>query len=59
MAEIKGQLLGILLVLAVFGVAVTAGAAIMNATSSKITSEIETFDYNVFLDEDLLTYSNN
>ena len=44
MAEIKGQLLGILLVLAVFGAAVTAATAIMSKTSEKVTTEVENFD---------------
>ena len=44
MSEIKGQLLGILLVLAVFGAAITAATAIVSSTSQKVTEEVENFE---------------
>ena len=60
MAEIKGQLLGVLLVLAVFGAALTAGVSIMTKTGAKVTEEIESFDPNASeSDSGLLSYYGN
>ena len=60
MSEIKGQLLGVLLVLAVFGAAITAATAIMSQTSTKVAEEIENFSVESPVDDgDFLTYYNN
>ncbi len=57
MSEIKGQLLGILLVLAVFGAAITAATAIVSSTSQKVTEEVENFEVDSSANSGaLLTY---